>query len=51
MRRGYRRKRLRRLMAQLADVWRTFSVAHRKTRGASLNDTGSFHWSHYAAAR
>jgi hypothetical protein len=38
-------------MAQLAEVWRTFSVAHRKNRWESGNDTGSFHWSHYAAAR
>jgi hypothetical protein len=51
MRRGYRRKRLRRLMTQLADICRTFSVAHRKTRWASMSDTGSFNWSHYAAAR
>jgi hypothetical protein len=42
---------MRRLMAQLADVVRTFSVAHRRTRYAALSDTQTFTWSHYAAAR
>jgi len=51
MKRGYRRKRLRRLMAQLAEVWRTLSVAHRRTRLAAINDTQTFHWTFYAAAR